>query len=531
MATYAANSLGRLQAAEHPHRPSRAGSSSCSTTAACASSSRPPYAMREGDRRRRTTACAAPRRSSTSCTVTLDHERGGEIASRLAGHLRLLPPPPDRGPAEQDPSKIEEVSELLGRAARGLGGDRRREPDGPLGRAGRARRARARRWSADGRWDELAGGLGQRAERVAALGHASGRARPAPRAPRRAAGARSHAGRRPAAAPFTLAEARHAWTAARPRCAATRLTRRAAPIAGCAAVRRPRSRRATDVNRVQTLKVDRRQGRYGECAPRTGRVRSTDGPPPLPSRRSVPVLIDTTQLALERTISGAAQRHEALAANIANANTPGYQRVDVDFHGALAAALGSSDDQARAVETHGFTTQADASVGATQADGNYGRHRLRVGQARRQRARAAGRRVRSPRPASRSCESAMGVALMSMFGGMEISASALTASACGWTSRRRTSPTRRPPSGADGQPYRRKEVVLQEVAPAGGFGAQLSRGHGRPVGRRARRRPGRGHHRGPDRRASSSTTRATRTPTRRATCGCRTSTRSPRWST
>ncbi len=83
---------------------------------------------------------------------------------------------------------------------------------------------------------------------------------------------------------------------------------------------------------------------------------------------SRPVLIDTTQLALERTISGAAQRHEALAANLANATTPGYQRVDVDFHGALAAALGS-DDARHAVESTGFTTQADQSVGATKADG------------------------------------------------------------------------------------------------------------------------------------------------------------------
>jgi flagellar basal-body rod protein FlgB len=55
------------------------------------------------------------------------------------------------------------------------------------------------------------------------------------------------------------------------------------------------------------------------------------------------VLIDTTQMALERSISGAAQRHEALAANLANASTPGYRRVDVDFHGALAAALGTGD--------------------------------------------------------------------------------------------------------------------------------------------------------------------------------------------
>ena len=81
------------------------------------------------------------------------------------------------------------------------------------------------------------------------------------------------------------------------------------------------------------------------------------------------VLIDTTQLALERSISGASQRHEALAANLANASTPGYRRVDVDFHGALAAALGSRMTSS-AVEHTGFTTQADASVGVTQADGN-----------------------------------------------------------------------------------------------------------------------------------------------------------------
>jgi flagellar basal-body rod protein FlgB len=81
------------------------------------------------------------------------------------------------------------------------------------------------------------------------------------------------------------------------------------------------------------------------------------------------VLIDTTQLALERSISGAAQRHEALAANIANAATPGYRRVDVDFHGALTAAMGSSDAHS-AVERTGFSTQVDNSAGPTQADGN-----------------------------------------------------------------------------------------------------------------------------------------------------------------
>ena len=81
------------------------------------------------------------------------------------------------------------------------------------------------------------------------------------------------------------------------------------------------------------------------------------------------MLIDTTQMALERSISGATQRQEALAANIANASTPGYKRVDVDFHGALAAAMGSSDP-ASSVGRTSFSTQVDGSVGATQADGN-----------------------------------------------------------------------------------------------------------------------------------------------------------------
>ncbi|HET8758607.1 MAG TPA: flagellar basal body protein [Solirubrobacteraceae bacterium] len=78
------------------------------------------------------------------------------------------------------------------------------------------------------------------------------------------------------------------------------------------------------------------------------------------------MLFDTTQLALERAIEGAGKRHEALAANLANANTPGYQRVDVDFHTTLAAAVG---DRA-ALQRLSFTPARDASAGATRADGS-----------------------------------------------------------------------------------------------------------------------------------------------------------------
>ena len=80
------------------------------------------------------------------------------------------------------------------------------------------------------------------------------------------------------------------------------------------------------------------------------------------------MLFDTTQNALEAAISGAATRQQALAANLANANTPGYQRVDVDFHSSLTAALGSEDakDSLHSVK---FAAQVDAS-GATRADGS-----------------------------------------------------------------------------------------------------------------------------------------------------------------
>ena len=80
------------------------------------------------------------------------------------------------------------------------------------------------------------------------------------------------------------------------------------------------------------------------------------------------MLFDTTQLALERAIEGAGKRHDALAANLANANTPGYRRVDVDFHGALAAAVGSGDRAA--LERLSFTPARDASAGAVRADGS-----------------------------------------------------------------------------------------------------------------------------------------------------------------
>jgi flagellar basal-body rod protein FlgB len=81
------------------------------------------------------------------------------------------------------------------------------------------------------------------------------------------------------------------------------------------------------------------------------------------------VLFDTSMLALQQSISGASQRQQALAANIANASTPGYQRVDVDFHGALSAAMGAANPD-QALQSTSFQTAADKSIGPVAADGS-----------------------------------------------------------------------------------------------------------------------------------------------------------------
>jgi len=51
------------------------------------------------------------------------------------------------------------------------------------------------------------------------------------------------------------------------------------------------------------------------------------------------MLFDVTQQSLELGLQGSSLRQQALAQNMANINTPGYQRVDVDFHSQLRQAL------------------------------------------------------------------------------------------------------------------------------------------------------------------------------------------------
>jgi flagellar basal-body rod protein FlgB len=80
------------------------------------------------------------------------------------------------------------------------------------------------------------------------------------------------------------------------------------------------------------------------------------------------MLHDAAQIALQRAMEGASLRQEALAANLANANTPGYQRRDVDFKGALQSAIGASDPAAALERARFSATQDPAAV--VRADGS-----------------------------------------------------------------------------------------------------------------------------------------------------------------
>jgi flagellar basal-body rod protein FlgB len=90
-----------------------------------------------------------------------------------------------------------------------------------------------------------------------------------------------------------------------------------------------------------------------------------DGHPPIRSVLSVE-LYDTTQLSLEKAIEGAAARQQAIAANLANVDTPGYQRVDVDFHQTLQNAMASGGEGLRGAT---FSPQRDATA-QVRADGS-----------------------------------------------------------------------------------------------------------------------------------------------------------------
>ena len=78
-------------------------------------------------------------------------------------------------------------------------------------------------------------------------------------------------------------------------------------------------------------------------------------------------LFDITDLVLQRGLQGADLRQQVLSNNLANANTSGFKRSDVDFQSSLAAALDTGSTAA--VDELSFQPVTDTQS-TMRADGN-----------------------------------------------------------------------------------------------------------------------------------------------------------------
>lgn len=70
-------------------------------------------------------------------------------------------------------------------------------------------------------------------------------------------------------------------------------------------------------------------------------------------------LFDTTQLALERATQAVGLRQRTIAENLANANTAGYRRRDVQFHDELKTALSNGKES---LESLSFSPDVDKTA-------------------------------------------------------------------------------------------------------------------------------------------------------------------------
>jgi flagellar basal-body rod protein FlgB len=78
---------------------------------------------------------------------------------------------------------------------------------------------------------------------------------------------------------------------------------------------------------------------------------------------------DPTIALLKIMLDGCVERQAVLANNVANANTPGFTRSDVDFNEALNRALASNDPEKAMAQTN-FKIQEDHLTPRRENDNN-----------------------------------------------------------------------------------------------------------------------------------------------------------------
>ena len=88
-------------------------------------------------------------------------------------------------------------------------------------------------------------------------------------------------------------------------------------------------------------------------------------------------LLDKTIPGLEKALDLSWRRNEAISSNIANAETPQYRAVDLNFAGELQRAFGNSQDALMKTDNNHLDISSDGMAhlqptytGATKPDGN-----------------------------------------------------------------------------------------------------------------------------------------------------------------
>ena len=114
-------------------------------------------------------------------------------------------------------------------------------------------------------------------------------------------------------------------------------------------------------------------------------------------------LVDPTQQLLEAAMRGSWQRQTALTNNIANADTPNYQRQEVDFESTLQSAMDGGEpltkSNSRRTTVAGEAGPNGAGVSIDQESARLAENGLDYQALTRRR----------QRPATRSCASAIGI--------------------------------------------------------------------------------------------------------------------------
>jgi flagellar basal-body rod protein FlgB len=77
---------------------------------------------------------------------------------------------------------------------------------------------------------------------------------------------------------------------------------------------------------------------------------------------------DKTPLVLKKALDSQSERHLLIASNISNIDTPGYKAKDLDFKGALRAALGAGDGLALRTTHSGHIGPNKANIKGLRAE-------------------------------------------------------------------------------------------------------------------------------------------------------------------